>query len=374
MRSGLAHIQKPESTPETIAEFKDRARALLPVELFAYIERAAGEGETHRRNLSSYSKFDLVPRVLTGAEIPGTDRVIGGMLHSAPIIIAPTAWHGLVHPDGECATFEAARESGITMAISSFSTRDFSEIASRSKSRRIEGAWYQLMLHRDLSVLSEAIGRAESHGCSALLLTVDAPAGCSMCRGKSGTSVGLPPSKLPLLPRSKSDQSSSIEEYYRINLSPVVSTWEYVSRICASTRLPVFLKGIVHPADVQLAARAGAKGVVISNHGGRQMDNGISTLAALASIMRAPDGVPEIEILLDGGIRSGADIFKAIALGARGVLVGRPILYGLAVGGASGVSRILSILRRELADCMVQCGVGDLESISRAFLSARAEF
>jgi 4-hydroxymandelate oxidase len=225
-------------------------------------------------------------------------------------------------------------------------------------------------VHKDLSVMREYISQGEAAGCGAIVLTVDAPDGCRMCRNKGGKKpFGMLPSEMPLLPRLPGPKNETLEEYYSRNLNPEMCNWNYISKIVESSRRPLILKGILSPADAERARETGASGIIVSNHGGRQLDGAISSLDALDSITRNSDLNSKFEIYLDGGIRNGRDVFKALALGARAVLLGRPILYGLGVAGTAGVLDILSILKGELENTMLLSGCASLKDITRNKLS-----
>lgn len=344
---------------ETIAHYREVALAKLPAGMADYVEKTAGTGKTLAANLDAFSQYKLIPRVLRGIEQIDTGVTVLGKKIAHPLMIAPTAWHKMFSKEGEHGTSEAARSFGVPYVISSFSSSDFPEIGSD-----LSHTWYQLLMYKDKRLMGEYIRKAEESGVSALVLTVDAPLGCSMC--KSSASVKekpvFPIHNLPLFPVDPQIPYNTLDEYYPKYIDPAAS-WRDISKIVDSTKLPVVIKGILHPADMIEAVKAGAKGIIVSNHGGRQLDGSISSLDALASV---PEEVKrKIDVYMDGGVRSGQDIFKALALGARAVLIGRPALYGLAVNGQEGLENILQIMGGELRECMHMTGCATIKDITR---------
>jgi len=345
-----------------ILEYRSAALAKLSLPLADYIERKAGFGKTFDANLESYSRYKLIPRVLKKIEEVDTSVTIMGEHIKAPIIIAPTPWHKMFCDNGEKDTFDATCSFGIPYIISSFSTCDFSEIGSN-----LSNVWYQLLVYRDKELMKKYIVKAEKSGCSAIVLTIDAPLGCSMCKQvSSGTErLEFPIHNLPLFPHDPTLPYATLDEYYKKYINSSAS-WEDIKEIISFTRLPVILKGILHPVDVEQAISYGAKGIIISNHGGRQLDGAISSLEALSLLSN--DFKNTIDIYMDGGILSGIDIFKASALGAKAVLIGRAALYGLIVGGHHGLVSLLNLLNQELKECMHMTGCADIKSITRDLL------
>ncbi len=348
-------------------DFEVTARRILPEPIFRYVDRAAGSGETHKSNLAAFGGYGIIPRVLTGVVAPTTSVTVLGREISAPVMIAPTAWHSLYTPGGETAAYRAARAFGTVMTLSCFSTKNFHALDAGAA---LQGIWFQLLMHKDLGVLKAAAYRAREAGCEAVVITVDAPTGCAMCKGGAGE-VALPPSELPLLPRPAEDESRDLDEYYRENLDPGQVTWKQLSSFCEISPLPVMVKGVLHPDDARRAAECGARGIIVSNHGGRQMDHSVSALDALRTITESFVPPPEFEILMDGGVRSGADVFKACSFGARAVLLGRPVLYALAADGEAGVSSMLSELRSDLHELLAQVGVRNPSELHPGMLYRR---
>lgn len=343
-------------TLNTIAEYQKAALEKLGPGLADYIQKTAGEGNTFRSNLSAYSQYRLAAGS-GDAPIPDTSVSVLGKKISAPIMIAPTAWHGMFTPKGEAATSAAARAFGTNYVISSFSTLDFPQIDSE-----LSHAWYQLLMYKDLGLMKRYIDKAVDAGCSAIVLTVDAVVGCSMCKKDPAVpAVEFPVHKLPIFPEDPAVPYTTFDDYYE-KYMPMKLNWDDIRELVSYTKVPIILKGVLTAADVLKAVEVGAKAVVISNHGGRQNDSLGSTLDALALL---PSEVRnKIEIYFDGGIRSGGDVFMALAFGAKAVFIGRPALYGLAVNGEAGLTDVLNILTDDLFECMRYAGCESLADIT----------
>src|SRR5260370_30625485 len=280
---------------------------------------------------------------------------------SMPILVAPTAAHGLAHPDAECATARAVQQAGTLMVVSTQSTRSLEEIAQAGLGPR----WFQLYID-SYHQAESLIRRAEAAGYGALVLTVDTPGrGRRECDLRNQLSRHLQahaPSVAsgnvsPLMENSSNGEETSITD---------ALTWEVLPWLRSITKLPILLKGILTAEDARLSLEYGAAGIIVSNHGGRQLDGVVASIQALPDVVEAVAG--RCEVYLDGGIRRGTDILKALALGTRAVLVGRPILWGLAADGAHGVQHVLEILHTELERAMKLAGCPTLASINRALV------
>ncbi|WP_160138709.1 alpha-hydroxy-acid oxidizing protein [Chryseobacterium sp. c4a] len=346
-----------------ISDFEETAMASLPAGTFNYIQKSAGNGETFNANLNAFNKYSLLPKVLNNVQKVDTSVEVLGSVISSPIMIAPSAWHKIYSQNGECDTVAAAKAFNISYVISSFSTLDFSEISSD-----LSNCWYQILMSRDKQLMKKWINKAESAGCSAIVITIDAPLGCSICKvsDSDAPSTEFPPAaELPLLPTDPALPYQNLDEYYPQYMGSA-SGWEDIRDIISFTKLPVILKGILHPADAEKALETGVRGIIVSNHGGRQLDNAIASLDALALI---PESVKNtIEVYMDEGIRTGGDIFKALALGAKSVLIGRAAIYGLAVNGKEEMLDVLSTLQKELITIMHMCGCSSVNEIDKSLL------
>jgi 4-hydroxymandelate oxidase len=284
---------------------------------------------------------------------------------SAPILVAPTAYHCLADAEGECATARAAAAARTVLCASTLATRTLEEIAAAS------GAgprWFQLYVFKDRAVSERLVRRAEAAGYAALVLTVDTPRlGRREKDVKNG--FGLPPGlrlanfdgELAREP-AHAPGVSGIALYARDQLDDSL-TWEALAWLRGITKLPVLVKGVLAAEDARLAVEHGASGVIVSNHGGRQLDGVLATADALPEVVAAVDG--RAEVYVDGGVRRGADVLRALALGARAVLVGRPVLWGLAARGEAGVAHVLEMLREELELAMALAGVADVSAARR---------
>ena len=351
----------------TVSEYRDAALAKIPASLADYIEKKAGLGKTFAGNFDAFAQYQLIPRVLQSInQIDLTTTVLNQRM-AAPIIIAPTAWHKMFCEHGEKDTASAAHAFGIPYIVSSFSTCDFEEIGND-----LSHVWYQLLMYKNKNLMRKYIEKAEQAGCSAIVLTIDAPLGCSMCKVPSSQTptIAFPIQQLPLFPKDSAMPFSNLDDYYKQYIDSAAG-WDDIKEVMSLTHLPIILKGILHPLDVQQAIDIGIKGIVISNHGGRQLDNAISTLDALALL--ADDMKKNIDIYLDGGIRTGTDIFKALALGAKAILIGRAALYGLIIDGQQGLLSLLSIMSNELKECMHMTGVATTEGINRNFIYSQSK-
>ncbi len=348
--------------PINIYDYELLAEEKLPQMAYDYYASGAHDEITLAENQRAYDRLRLQYRVLRDISHRSTATTLFGHELATPVIVAPTAFHKMAHPDGELATVRAAGDSGTLMIVSSLSTTSMEEIMEAATGP----VWFQLYVYKDRQATADLVRRAEDAGCSAIVLTVDA-----QVWGRREADVRnrfqLPDGLMVknLMPAGKAqfpdDHAGSGLAAYVTSLFDQTLSWPDVDWLCGLTTLPVLLKGIVHPDDARLAIEHGAAGVVVSNHGGRQLDTAPATIDVLPEIVAAVDG--RIPVLLDGGIRRGTDVVKALALGAQAVAVGRPVLWGLAVDGQAGVANVLEILRSEVELAMGLCGVTAVEAI-----------
>lgn len=336
----------------TLGELEPAAARQLPAAIWDYIQGGAGEERTVRSNLSAFRARTLRPRVLADVRsIDLTTTMLGAPVR-LPVFVAPTAYQGSIHPDGETATARGAAERGVLAMFSTLSTRSLEEIATAAPAGP---RWFQLYLQPEWNVTERLVRRAEQAGYGAIVLTVDVPLLANRDRqARSGFALDAP---VPLGDGADvvSPARAPTEDGTRYSLrSDAGATWETVDALRRSTRLPVLVKGILTPDDARRAVDHGARGIVVSNHGGRQLDGAPATLDVLSEIVARVGG--ETEVYLDGGVRRGTDVALALALGARAVGVGRPVLWALAVGGSAGVARYFELLGRELATVMALAG------------------
>ncbi|MFI7633167.1 alpha-hydroxy acid oxidase [Nonomuraea sp. NPDC049400] len=345
--------------PASARDYSRLARGLLPRDVWDYVNGGAGDEWTLAANRRALRRAALRPRVLV--DVGGRDtrvRVMGAEV-AAPIGVAPMAYHRLVHPEGETATVRAAGDEGLVTVVSTFASRTIEEIAAAARGP----LWFQLYCFRDRAITADLIGRAESAGCRALVLTGDTPLlgrrdrdvrhGFTLPEGV--TAANLRPSRSLGSGLKLADATADL-------LDPAV-TWSVIDWLRGLTGLPILIKGVLTAEDAALAVRAGASGVIVSNHGGRQADGAIGALDALEEVVDRVGADAEVHV--DGGIRRGADVVKALALGARMVFVGRPVLWGLAVSGEVGVREVLRMLKDELDLTMALCGCPAVRDISR---------
>jgi 4-hydroxymandelate oxidase len=344
-----------------VADYARAARAKLPVDHFDYYEGGAFDEITLRENTAGWERLKLHYRVLAGVgerELPTT--VLGQPI-ALPIAVAPTAFHKLACENGEIATAKAAKAAGTLFILSSLSNTAMELVFAQAASPR----WFQLYIYKDRAITRELVQRAEAAGAEAIVLTVDAPGlGTRERDVRNNFSLPEPLAVENLAPLGKGTfpkvTGSGLAAYVRDNFKADLG-FDDLDWLCHSTQLPVVVKGVCRGDDARRAAEHGAKAVVVSNHGGRQLDTAPATSDVLPHVVDAAGNL--CEIYVDGGIRRGSDALKAIALGARAVLVGRPILWGLCVAGEEGATNILQILRRELDEAMLLCGCTRLSDL-----------
>jgi 4-hydroxymandelate oxidase len=349
-----------------VADFEALARGRMKRAYYDYYAGGAEDERTLARNRAGFDRFVLLPRVLVDVGRVDASTTVLGTPVSRPILLAPTAYHRLADPEGETATARGAAAVGTLMVASTLATRTLEEIAAAASGPR----WFQLYVYRDRDLTERLIGRAERAGYRAIVLTVDTPllgrrerdwrSGFRLPRGVTLANLTGAGER-----RLRWDAQGSMAAYASEQLDPSL-TWEAVDWLKRATRLPVLLKGIMRPDDAARAVDAGVAGVWVSNHGGRQLDAEEATILALPDVVEAVRG--RADVFVDGGFRRGTDVMKALALGARGVMIGRPYLWGLAAAGEAGVRRVLELLRDELALSMALAGVPDIPSIDRSLV------
>jgi (S)-3,5-dihydroxyphenylglycine transaminase len=338
----------------TLDDFAARAQQCLDPDIWDFVAGGAGAERTLRANRDAFDRVRLSPRVLTGGASVGTAVEIVGRTWAAPVGVAPMAHHTLVHTDGEVATVQGAGAVGLPTIVSTFAGRTFEAIASDATAP----LWLQVYAFKDRSVTRRLIERAEQAGFEALVLTVDVPfMGRRLrdLRNEFRLPAGVKPANLAGI------DVSSPQAHTRAVLDPYLD-WSIVDWLRSVSRLPVILKGILAAGDAQRSVDAGVDGIVVSNHGGRQLDGVASALDVLPEIAEVVAG--RCLVLADGGISRGTDILACLASGADAVLVGRPVLYGLAVAGRDGVAEVLRTLVDELTDAMALAGVDSLAEVA----------
>jgi 4-hydroxymandelate oxidase len=353
-----------------------------------YFEGGALDEITLRENTAGWERLKLYYRVLAGVGERDLSTTVLGQKISMPIVVAPTAFHKLACDEGEMATARAAKAAGTLFILSSLSNTAMEKVFADppspssgvtgppSQSSGVTGTerrsprWFQLYIYKDREITRELVQRAEVAGAEAIVLTVDAP-GLGTRERDARNSFRLPDGLAVenLAPLGKGEMpkvpGSGLAAYVRENFKSDLG-FDDLDWLCSATRLPVVVKGVCRGDDARRAAEHGAKAVVVSNHGGRQLDTAPATCEVLPQVVEAAGDL--CEVYVDGGIRRGSDVLKAIALGARAVLVGRPILWGLTVAGEQGATAVLEILRRELDEAMLLCGCTSLSDIDGSLM------
>lgn len=362
---------KAISSPINLFEYEQLAKTHLSQMALDYYISGAGDEITLRDNRAAFERVKLRPRMLVDvSEINLTTSVLGQPVQ-LPLLIAPMAFQCLAHPDGEVATATAAASAGLGMVLSTLSTKSLEDVAEVGSKFDNSLQWFQLYIHKDRGLTRALVEKAYAAGYKALCLTVDAPVLGQRERDRHNE-FALP-SGLQLanlvnisgleIPYEQGE--SGLFTYFAQQLDSAL-TWGDLEWLQSLSPLPLVVKGILRSDDAVRAVEYGAKAIVVSNHGGRQLDGAIASLDALAEIVPAVKG--KAEVLVDGGIRRGTDILKALAIGAQAVLIGRPILWGLAVGGQVGVSHVISLLQKELNVAMTLTGCSQLADIDFSFL------
>lgn len=358
--SELSAVESPVAPNLTIEDFEEAARERLPEMVFDYFAGGSGEEWTLRENTRAYGRWVIRPRVLVDVSSVDVRTTVLGEELPFPIILAPTAFQRMAHRDGELATARGAASLDALMVVSTIATVSLEEIAGTGVSR-----WFQVYVLKDRDITAAMVKRAHAAGYGAVVLTVDTPLLGRRLRDERNRfalppGIGLANLEGSALPASS---GSGLFSFF-LDRHDASLTWDDVVWLRSLSPLPLVLKGILTAEDTRLAVDAGAEAIVVSNHGGRQLDGAPATLDVLSEVVEAAEG--RTEVLLDGGIRRGSDVFKALALGARAVLVGRPYLWGLAVNGEEGVRRVLEIIRDDLILTMALAGRPSVADIDPA--------
>ena len=340
----------------SIPQYEERARGLVSVPAWEYYDQGCADDLTVRWNREAFQRLRLESRVMVDVETIDTSTTLLGRALPHPILLAPAAAHMLVHPEGEVATARGASAASAIMVLSTNANCAVEAVAAAAT----QPLWFQLYVNRDRAIAKDLIQRVESAGCRALCVTVDQPVVYARDRVSRHADAlrALPLPNIPNpLPGGVTQTSASRSRSL---------TWKDLDWFRSVTKLPVVLKGVMHPDDAEQAIQAGADAIIVSNHGGRALDGVAATIDALPRVADRVAG--RMPVLMDGGIRRGGDVLKALARGANAVLIGRPYLYGLAVNGSEGVRHIVEILRRELETAMALTGRTTIAKIDRTVL------
>lgn len=354
-------------TPINIYDFESLAREKLSQIAYDYYSSGACDEITLRENCEAYKRIFLKYRVLVDVSKRDLSTEVLGQKISMPVMIAPTAFHQMADAEAEVAVAKAAAAADTIMILSTLSNSNVEDVVKASS----KPVWFQLYVYKDREVTKDLIKRAEEAGCKSIVLTVDAPLLGSRerdVRNKFNLPKGMTIKNLTAASREKLPEitDSGLSAYVQKFLDPSLS-WKDIGWLKSITKLPVIIKGIACKEDALLSVSNGADGIVVSNHGGRQLDTSRATIDVLPEVAEAVKG--KIEILMDGGIRRGTDILKAIAFGAKAVMVGRPVIWGLAADGENGVMSVLEILRNEFDLAMALCGCDSTKKITKELIA-----
>jgi (S)-2-hydroxy-acid oxidase len=341
-------------------QFEPYAREKMKPYAFDYYFGGAADEVTMRSNLDAWNRYSLRPRVFVDVTSVDISSSMLGVEVSMPVGFAPTAVHKLAHPDGELASARASGDAGVVMCLSTLSSYSIEEVARQSDSPH----WFQLYVHKERDLSVDLVQRAVASGYSGIVVTADLPVPGYRER-ELAQDLTMPDDAKPAnFPNTATDEEFND---YLINLHDQSLTWEDLAWIRdAAGDVPVVVKGILTKEDAVLAREHGAAGIIVSNHGGRQLDRSPAAIDVLEEIVQAAGG--GCEVYLDGGVRRGTDVVIALALGAQGVFMGRPLLYALATAGEEGVSRALELMRAEIVNAMTLLGVSRVDEITRAHI------
>ena len=356
----------PPTQPVNVSDYERLAEGVLEEGALGYFAGGAGDELTLRENVAAFQRLKLRPRMLVDVSAVSAATTVLGREVSMPVLVAPTAIQTMCHADGEAATARAAASVGTVMTLSTIATSTPAEVAEAAP-----GAprWFQVYCFEDEGVTRALIEQAVESGYEALVLTVDAPrAGRRERDLRTGFQVPAEVTIPSVAAALGHPAALSIAEVF--GMLDTTLTWRDLDRIRGLSDLPLLVKGILTEEDARLACEAGVDGVIVSNHGGRQLDGVHATIDALPEVVEAVEG--RVEVLVDGGVRRGTDVVKALALGAQAVMVGRPVLWGLAAGGEDGVRHVLALLRDEVELALLLCGCPTPGDVTSAHISANS--
>lgn len=344
---------------QALSDLESLAATRMPAQAWDYIAGGSGDELTLAENRSALDRIGIVARMLPDEPTGPPICELFGTPSTMPVAVAPMAYHRLAHPDGEIASASAAAAAGVPFTVSTLSSVSMEDVAALGGTM-----WFQLYWMRDHAVVVDLVRRAEASGAKALVLTVDVPVmGRRLRDVRNGFTLPADIVAANLdtgsasVAHNRSDGFSAIAEQTRMTFEPALS-WREVEWLRDNTSLPVIVKGLLDPEDADRAARIGVDGVVVSNHGGRQLDGAVASATVLPRVVDRVAG--RCSVLLDSGIRSGTDVLRALASGADGVMLGRPVLWALAVAGQAGVARALELVRTELEDALRLAGCTDV--------------
>lgn len=353
----------------SLADYERRAQECLDPAVLAYVTGGSGAELTLQRNRTALDTLLLQQRVLADCRHGNTRLTLLGQIMKHPVLLAPVAFQQLLHAEGELATARAACATDTTLVLSNNASCSLESVADTGCQR-----WFQLYWQGRNDITLDLLQRASAAGYTALVLTLDTPvqpASLRALRAGFALPAGIGPATMDLYPANKTptNETPAIQPGDSIvfqGLMQQAPQWEDIAWLLAHTHLPVIAKGVTHPDDAERLASMGIAGIIVSNHGGRALDSSPASIEVLPTIRQRLGN--QFPLLVDGGIRSGIDIFRALAAGANAVLVGRPQCYALAVAGALGVAHMIKLLREELESCMALCGCASLADIKQTHL------
>jgi len=357
---------------QTLDDYERQAARHMPADSWEHLQSGAGGNITLADNRAAFDRIRLLPRMLQDLQGGTTAIELFGRRHEAPILLAPLAYQRLAHPEGELAVVRAAMAMAVGTVVSTLSSVPLEDIvtAGRNAAEELGSApapiWFQLYLQEDRGWSAELVSRAEAAGYEAIVLTVDA----SIKRSDFILPPGIDAANLRGMPRLRQTSAPQGRILFGTPLADAAPGWDDLAWLRTRTSLPLVVKGVLATEDARRAVAAGVDGLIVSNHGGRVLDGLPSALDVMPDIVDAVMG--QVPLLLDGGVRSGTDIVKALALGASAVLIGRPQMHGLAVAGMPGVAHIAHILRAELELAMAQLGCRTVADVGRGVLFRRS--
>ncbi|KAJ2784308.1 Hydroxyacid oxidase 1 [Coemansia javaensis] len=358
--------------PVCIKDLEEIASRVMPSGMWDYYDSGANGQQTKAENESAFGHYRLHPRMLRDVSAISTETTVLGQRVKTPLGVSPCAMHRLAHDDGEAATSRAASRSGSIMILSTFSTVSLEDVIAQGSGRGTQ-YWMQLYVYRDRSVTESIVRRAERAGYKALVVTVDAPVlgrRLADARRKFGPPPHVQLANFFTPQRSTAgvylDPDGEFSKTFGANLDRALTWTNGIDWLRSITSLPIVVKGVLTAEDTRLAIEHGCAGVMVSNHGGRQLDGTLATIDALPQVVEAAGD--QIEVYMDGGVRRGTDIFKALALGARAVFVARPVLWGLVYKGEDGAYLALGLLQKELETAMMLAGAPSIADIDESYV------
>lgn len=344
----------------SLDDYEGLAKERVEAGVWAYLCGASGDEATLAENREAFGRIKLSPRIFRDLSSASTALTLFGREYAHPIFIAPTAFHRMFHPEGELATVLGASAMESCLTVSTSASTGMEDIVSQAT----VPPWFQLYIQPDRGFTAELVKRVEAAGCGALVVTADAP--LSGLRNREQRAMFRVPAGIEAVNLRGMKAVPPSDRVFGSELLASVPVWKDLEWLRSLTGLPVILKGVIDPEDAVIAADEGVSGIVVSNHGGRTLDTVPAAIEVLPRIAERLDGA--LPLLMDGGIRRGTDVLKALALGASAVMVGRPVIHGLAAAGATGVAHVLKILRTELEIAMALTGRATLKEVDRSVI------